>query len=298
MHERLTWRKLQDPADPLAGALAAKARTGGPGTTRGATVAVGDGWRVVDIVCTAGPGDRPFEERHEAASISLVLAGTFGYRSPRGECVLSPGALLLGTPAQSFECSHAHGEGDHCLSFQFAPALFDRLAHEAGAIRPAFACDRLPPMRALAVPTAGAFIAHRRGAAIEETAIALAGAVIRIAAEPRRNPVRAPRNGARIAAALRRMEARIADPHPLAALAAEAGMSRYQFLRGFAAATGVTPHQWLLRARLRVAAHRLATTRVPVTELALDVGFDDLSNFIRSFRAEFGMSPTRFRASS
>jgi AraC family transcriptional regulator len=122
--------------------------------------------------------------------------------------------------------------------------------------------------------------------------------VIRSAAEPRRSPVRAARDGARITAALRRMEARIADPHPLAALAAEAGMSRYQFLRGFAAVTGVTPHQWLLRARLRVAAQRLATTRVPVTELALDVGFDDLSNFIRSFRAEFGMSPRRFRASA
>jgi AraC-like DNA-binding protein len=36
--------------------------------------------------------------------------------------------------------------------------------------------------------------------------------------------------------------------------------------------------------------------RAPVTEIALDVGFDDLSNFIRSFRAEFGVSPRRYRA--
>jgi AraC-like DNA-binding protein len=59
--------------------------------------------------------------------------------------------------------------------------------------------------------------------------------------------------------------------------------------------TGVTPHQWLLRARLRDAAQRLASTRTPVTNVALDVGFDDLSNFTRSFRTEFGASPREYR---
>ena len=48
--------------------------------------------------------------------------------------------------------------------------------------------------------------------------------------------------------------------------------------------------------RLRDAARRVATTRDPVTEIALDVGFEDLSNFIRSFRAEFGVPPSRYRA--
>jgi AraC family transcriptional regulator len=75
-----------------------------------------------------------------------------------------------------------------------------------------------------------------------------------------------------------------------------AGFSRFDFLRTFRSATGVTPHQWLLRARLRNAARRLATSRDPVTEIALEVGFEDLSNFIRSFRAEFGVSPSRYRA--
>src|SRR5262249_4201045 len=58
--------------------------------------------------------------------------------------------------------------------------------------------------------------------------------------------------------------------------------------------TGVPPPQWLLRARLRAAAQRLATRSDPVTAVALDVGFEDLSNFIRSFRAEFGVSPSRY----
>ena len=72
-------------------------------------------------------------------------------------------------------------------------------------------------------------------------------------------------------------------------------MSPYHFLRTFKRVTGVTPHQWLLRARLREAARRLAASRAPVTDIALDVGFEDLSNFMRSFRAEFGVSPRRYR---
>lgn len=92
------------------------------------------------------------------------------------------------------------------------------------------------------------------------------------------------------------MESRAEEPHSLTELARTAGLSRYHFLRTFRSVTGVTPHQWLLRARLRDAARRLVTSRAPVTEIALDVGFDDLSNFIRSFRAEFGLSPSRYRA--
>jgi AraC family transcriptional regulator len=72
-------------------------------------------------------------------------------------------------------------------------------------------------------------------------------------------------------------------------------LSRYHFLRAFKSVTGVTPHQWVLRARLRDAAQRLATSRSPVTEIALDAGFADLANFIRSFHAEYGVSPRRYR---
>ena len=61
---------------------------------------------------------------------------------------------------------------------------------------------------------------------------------------------------------------------------------------------GVTPHQYLLRVRLRHAARLLAEETRPVTEVALDVGFADLSNFVRSFRRAAGVSPSRFRAAA
>lgn len=264
------------------------------GTVESRSLASGDGWRVVDVVCTAGPEDPAYEERQVAATISLVVAGTFEYRSERGTSLLSPGSFLLGDVGRAYECSHAHGEGDRCLSFQFEPALYERLAAEAGASGASFARDSLPPLRGLAAVTARARTAEPCGAAFEEIAVELAGVVARAAGEP---CVAAPSpDPSRIARVLRRLEGRTAERASLDELADDAGMSRFHFLRTFTRVTGVTPHQWLVRARLREAAMRLATTSAPVTEIALDVGFDDLSNFIRTFRAELGVSPSRYRA--
>jgi AraC-like DNA-binding protein len=57
----------------------------------------------------------------------------------------------------------------------------------------------------------------------------------------------------------------------------------------------VTPHQYLVRARLRRAVSLLADEERSVTDIALDVGFADLSNFIRTFKRAAGLSPHGFR---
>jgi AraC-like DNA-binding protein len=97
---------------------------------------------------------------------------------------------------------------------------------------------------------------------------------------------------------LRRLESSEDKPRTLGELAEASSLSPYHFLRTFKAVTGVTPHQWLLRARLREAARRLGAGRERITDIALESGFEDLSNFVRSFRAEFGMSPRAYRAAA
>ena len=59
--------------------------------------------------------------------------------------------------------------------------------------------------------------------------------------------------------------------------------------------TGATPHQYLLRTRLRHAALRIRRSEDKIIDIALHAGFGDLSNFNRAFRVEFGVSPRAYR---
>lgn len=280
-------------SDPLAAALARKSLSGARGHILDTAIAEGDGWYVHDFVCTCGPHDHDAEECSSTSGIALVLSGSFIARDAHGTSLLSEGSLFLVEAGRRFVCSHRHGEGDRCLSFQFEPDMFDRLAHDAGASA-AFARNALPPLRDLSRLTTRARTAMTRPEAMEELALELASAALEFGGRPRRAKAAAHHHG-RMTEVLRYMAEHSAAPHKLAGLARMARMSPYHFLRSFKATTGVTPHQWLLRARLRKAAEQLAATQLPITNVALDVGFADLSNFTRSFHAEFGASPRQYR---
>ena len=105
------------------------------------------------------------------------------------------------------------------------------------------------------------------------------------------------REARRVVEAIRLVESDAGRPLQLKEMAVIAGMSKYHFLRVFRRLTGVTPHQYLITARLRRAALALASSRRPVIAIALDSGFGDLSTFNKTFRAAFGLTPTQYRAS-
>lgn len=100
----------------------------------------------------------------------------------------------------------------------------------------------------------------------------------------------------RAVAAAELMEARAEQSLDLARVARHVGLSPFHFLRLFRRELGLTPHQHLIRLRIRRAIERLLETDRPVTEIALDVGFEDLSNFVRTFHRHVGCAPSRFRS--
>lgn len=260
----------------------------------------GAGWRVSEVLCTLGPHDRPFEERHESVSIAAVLSGTFRYRSPAGSALLYPGAFMLGNAGACFECGHEHGVGDRCLAFHFEPGYFEEIAAGVtGSHRFRFAAGMLPALRPMAAPLAKAQtpLARTDALAAEEAAVGLAEAALENQAGAAVGPAPTARDQRRLSAVLRYIEEHSREALDLDRLAAIASMSKYHFLRTFRRSLGLTPYQFLLGHRLSRAAAALRASDASVAAVAFDQGFGDLSGFNTHFHRTFGMSPGEFRRS-
>lgn len=281
-------------------ALAERAGSGAPGRTAPRPLGRGSGWSADDMICTYGPADTPFDEAHERVSVTIVVAGTFEYRTATGRHHLTPGALMLGQPGQAYQCRHSHAPGDRCVTFQLEPEWCEQVAADAGAgtAAPVTKASRIPPLKELApiVVRASLGLAARNGVAWEEMALGITALAARLSAGHtalRRDP--SSRAVARITESVRWIERDAAAPWTIERLAREAGLSPFHYLRTFQQVTGVTPHQFVLRARLRAAAMHLRAGGDRVMDVALAAGFDDLSTFNHAFRAEFGVTPRAYR---
>jgi AraC family transcriptional regulator len=284
----------------LERALTRRSVEGTPGRAEPRIVARGDGWTVADVVCTSGPDDRPFEERHEQFAIAMVLAGTFEYRSTQGQGVMTPGGLMLGNLGHCYECGHEHASGDRCVAFWYAPDYFERIVGDVGgpALSRGFRHARLPALRPFAPLMARAAGGATGSIAVawEELGVFLAARVAAVDTGASRE-ARPPRNAvAHVSHAVRAIARHPDEPWTLTRLARDARLSPYHFLRTFQNVTGVTPHQFILRTRLREAAARVVEDDTNVLDTALDCGFGDVSNFNRAFREEFGASPSVYRS--
>ena len=85
---------------------------------------------------------------------------------------------------------------------------------------------------------------------------------------------------------------------PLASLqqlAQAAGISRYQLIRAFRAATGMTPHAYQLNAHINRARSSLQAGAA-LAQVAHELGFADQSHFQRVFKAHAGITPGRYRS--
>ena len=110
-----------------------------------------------------------------------------------------------------------------------------------------------------------------------------------------------PRVGALPKWRLRRVQehlaANISEPITLRDLAEAAGLSRMHFAAQFRVATGCRPHDYLLQQRIEQAKQMLASTDVPLVEVALSVGFQTQSHFSTVFKRLAGDTPGRWQRS-
>ena len=252
---------------------------------------------VSDFRCSAGPDDTPFAEQYASHSISYVRKGSFGCRCRGRSFELVAGSILVGYPGDEFTCTHDHGCGDECLSFFLSPEIVEAVGDRAEAWR----IGAAPPLPELMVlgELAQAAASGRSDIGLDEIGALFASRFLEVVSGEMRAPVTAKaRDRRRAVETALWIDENSHQEIDLEQAASRAELSPFHFLRLFSGVLGVTPHQYLVRSRLRHAARLLADDDRPITDVAYDVGFADLSNFVRTFHRAAGVSPRKFRAAS
>ena len=249
---------------------------------------------VSDYRCSAGPADKPFVELHDGFTVSYVRKGSFGYHARGKSFELVAGSILVGHPGDEYVCTHDHCCGDECLSFYFSPTLFDML----GIAGEFWRTGGIPPLPGLMVlgELAQAVSEGCGTIGLDELGMLLAARCAEAVGGRKQDPlVTGARDRRRVVEAALWIDMNTREPIDLDDAASVVGLSPFHFLRLFKRVLGVTPHQYLVRSRLRHAARLLSEGKQSITEIAFDVGFGDLSNFVRSFHRAAGVSPRDFR---
>ncbi|QIO31182.1 helix-turn-helix domain-containing protein [Bradyrhizobium sp. 1(2017)] len=252
---------------------------------------------VSEFRCDAGPEDTPFAECRTGHSIAYVRSGSFGCHCRAGFFELVAGSMLVGAPGEEYTCTHEHVSGDVCLSFFLSDGLVDAL----GGRREVWQVGATPPLPELMVlgELAQTAADGNSDLGLDEIGHILAGRFVDVASgKTRKQTPPTARDRRRAVEAALWIDDHSQSEVDLEQAARQVGLSPFHFLRLFSSVLGVTPHQYLVRSRLRRAARLLADEDIAVTDVAYDVGFGDLSNFVRTFHRAAGVSPTKFRQAS
>ena len=90
------------------------------------------------------------------------------------------------------------------------------------------------------------------------------------------------------------INAHYAEVLELETLAKVARLSVSRFSEIFRAETGVSPYKYVINTRLHAACRMLASTAMPVADIAIQVGFGSATAFISSFRQKYGITPKQY----
>ena len=230
---------------------------------------------------------------HDGFGVGLVAAGAQRSWSGRGWVEAGTGDVITVNPGEMHDGAPIGGPRAWRMLY-FDPALVVReLAAEGD--RPEIARP------ALRDPALGALFSRLFAHATEDAPDPLVveqGLLRTLVHLFRRHgvePGQTPAASSGFAMARKRLDQWPELPTTLAELAALSGISRFQFLRGFAREVGVTPHAYLVQRRVQRARKLLAQGRTPA-EAGHQAGFADQSHMTRAFKRQLGVTPARYRA--
>ncbi|NCT81867.1 MAG: AraC family transcriptional regulator [Comamonadaceae bacterium] len=223
---------------------------------------------------------------HDEFGIGLIERGAQKSASGRGVVEAAAGDVITVNPGEVHDGKPLAADGRRWRMLYVAPAL---LLDAADDIAPGAAFEFTAP-----VLRDGALAARFRAlfdaATVGEEALRTETGLLALAAGLLRPATSRVAANAGVAVARERMDDDPAADATLAAMAAGAGLSRYQFLRAFTRLTGLPPHAYRLQRRLQ-RARRLVRAGLPLAEAAAASGFADQSHMTRCFVRSYGLTP-------
>jgi AraC-like DNA-binding protein len=248
--------------------------------------------------------------RHSHDTYGVGVVGRGGQRSAsgRGPVEARAGDVITVNPGEVHDGMPFDERGRAWRMLYFEPSLLQDVANELGAVGYASVAFEQPVLkddafaacfeRTYSVATGAISPSDVDMLACETALFGLLTQCVRT-----HTTARAPGQGREsltgVSASVRRARARIDDDPcnaaTLAELAAEAGLSRFQFLREFARDTGLPPHAYLIQRRLALA-HRLIARGAVLADAAAGAGFADQSHMTRAFVRAFGVTPAQYAA--
>lgn len=223
---------------------------------------------------------------HAQFGIGLIERGAQKSASGRGVVEAGPGDLITVNPGEVHDGKPFDASGRRWRMLYVEPA---QLIAAAGDVMPNAGFEFTAPVirdRSLVARFLDLFDAATVGAEAlhaETALLALTAALLQPGPE-------IVATGGRIVAARERIDDEPSAALTLAALAAEAGLSRYQFLRAFTRLTGLPPHAYVLQRRMG-RARQLIRAGMSLAEAAAASGFADQSHMTRCFVLSFGLTP-------
>lgn len=226
---------------------------------------------------------------HDAFGLGAIHSGVERFRY-RGSDHLAPAGSVVLMNAHELHTGRAETEGGWCYRMLYLDAdVLQAITGEAG-----WCFDQA----VLADPALAAEVSRQLGRLWQAgDALAFDGALLDLLQRLRPHarsgrPAEAPARQ-RFGAVIDYLQAHLAEPLTLEALAAVAGLSPFHFQRSFKAAHGATPHQMLMALRLLQAKQRLARGHKPA-DVAAAVGLADQAHLTRAFQRRYGVTPARY----
>lgn len=234
---------------------------------------------------------------HDEFGIGIIVSGGQISASGRGQVTARAGDIITVNPGEVHDGAPLRGESRRWTMLYLAPELlasiyFDLMAGSSGQFEfqaPVFR----DPRSASTFKIAFSSVTDKRDCtgwmAAEQALISLLATLVQGIGAIGKAPA---------AAGILRAKA-LVDDNPtrnfsLEELSVESGLSRFQTLRGFQAATGLTPHAYLMQRRISLAKQKIAKGS-GLADVAAETGYADQSHMTREFKRRYGLTPAAYR---